>query len=158
MSDNWKSCWNCWRKRRKNRPHQNRYCKAMKTSKIMLMPFFFQCCWNKGKMSLSFTRSAASSMGQNQWKRYVFRNHLLLDPTVMTRYAFPCMAPVSCFPALGDGVMFCPVWHLVMFSRAWDRLHVGLVSDWLIAYVAFLICHMATWVNFLLFVLIYKWD
>lgn len=128
-------------------------------------------------MSLSFTRSAACSMGSKSMETLCFSQSPASGPHRYDPLCFPvhgagvmfyrawrwchfCVrwALLSCFPALGDGVMFCPVWHLVMFSRASDRLHVGLVSDWLIAYVAFLMCHMATWVNFLLFVLIYKWD
>lgn len=83
------------------------------------MPFFsFSAAGIRAKCHLVSLDLQPLLWAQNQWKRYVFRNHLLLDPTVMTRYAFPCMAPVSCFTALGAGVIFvCAGRYCHVFPR-----------------------------------------
>ena len=86
----------------------------MKTSKIMLMPFFFfQCCWNKGKMSLSFTRSAASSMGSKSMETLCFSQSPASGPH---RY------DPLCFSVHGAGVMFYRAWRWCHFCVRWALL------------------------------------
>ena len=111
MWDNWKSCWDCWRKRRKDSPHQNRYWQTVKTSKCYCF-YFISVLLELEKNVPNFIRSAACSVGYKSMEtRCFFAITRHWFTCAWAPYVFPPMAPVSCFPALGAGVIFLRARH-----------------------------------------------